>query len=142
MKDNIAEENTAGSEGSATAAAEPPSVETDASDQLLSQIRSLMEGQQLFLNNELKLADVAKALGTNSSYVSSCIRTKLGCSFSQFVNRYRVDYAKQQMTQRQGEKLSSIGLESGFSNETSFYRAFKAVTGMTPGEWLGSLGDS
>lgn len=142
MKDNIAEENTAGAEGSATAAAEPPSVETDASDQLLSQIRSLMEGQQLFLNNELKLADVAKALGTNSSYVSSCIRTKLGYSFSQFVNRYRVDYAKQQMIQRQGEKLSSIGLESGFSNETSFFRAFKAVTGMTPGEWLGSLGDS
>ena len=114
-------------------------LENSSLEQLFTCVCRLMDENQLFLNSELKLADVAVALGTNNSYVSSCINSKAGCSFTQFVNRYRVEYAKEKMLQRNGEKLSSIGLESGFSNETSFFRAFKAVTGMTPGEWLSKV---
>ncbi len=135
-----AEDSTTPSKAPTDDASDSPQSESNNSDstfdQLFVRICQQMEENQLFLNSELKLADLAVALGTNNNYVSTCINSKVGCSFTQFVNRYRVEYVKQRMLQRQGEKLSSIGLESGFANETSFFRAFKTITGMTPGEWL------
>ena len=104
-------------------------------DDLLERIRRLMEVQQLFLNPVLKLSDVAHRLGTNSRYVSDCINTQCNCSFTHFVNVYRVEYAKQLILQRPDEKLSSICTEAGFTNETTFFRSFRAVTGMTPNSW-------
>ena len=35
-------------------------------------------------------------------------------------------------------KLTTVSMESGFANETSFFRVFKAITGYTPKEWLAS----
>lgn len=129
------------SEVSTPTPSEPDSILSDnnASDELFARICILMEEEKMFLKSDLKLTDVSKALGTNNTYVSTCIKSQKGCSFSQFVNRYRVEYAKKEMQGRRGEKLSTIGMESGFSNETSFFRAFKQVTGMTPGEWLNSV---
>ncbi len=36
-------------------------------------------------------------------------------------------------------KTSVVATESGFNTEASFFRNFKAVTGMTPREWIESL---
>ena len=32
-------------------------------------------------------------------------------------------------------KITEVFLNSGFANETTFFRIFKATTGMTPNEW-------
>lgn len=104
-------------------------------DDLLPRIRQTMEQDDLFLNPDLKLSDVANQLGTNIRYISDCINAECNCSFSQFVNAYRVEYAKQLILQRPDEKLSIICKEAGFNNETTFFRSFRAVTGMTASEW-------
>ncbi|MBQ8656336.1 MAG: helix-turn-helix domain-containing protein, partial [Prevotella sp.] len=106
--------------------------------ELIQRIYRLMEEQQLYLNSELKVQDVADALGTNRTYVSNCIKNIRGCSFSQFVNGYRVEYAKQLLRSNAGIKLSEVWACSGFSSESSFFRAFKAVTGTTPKDWIAS----
>ena len=62
-------------------------------EELMERICQYMEEQQPFLNSTLKLQDLADALDSNRSYISSCIRKQRGCSFSQFVNIYRVEYA-------------------------------------------------
>ena len=105
-------------------------------EELMQRIRQLITDQQLFKQSELKVADVAILLGTNARYVSDCINQIEGRSFSQYVNGFRIDYAKQQLRQQPNIKLSVLSLESGFANETSFFRAFKSLTGMTPREWL------
>ena len=112
-------------------------VYADDNEHLMQRIRTLMSEQQLFLHSELKLTDVAAKLNTNSRYVSDAIKAQCGCSFSQFVNGYRIDYAKHLLRRRPDKKVTSVYMEAGFSNETSFFRAFKAITGMTPGEWVG-----
>lgn len=107
--------------------------------ELMESICQLMDKRQLFLNSELKVSDIAAELNTNSRYVSDCIKQGKNITFKQFVNGYRVDYAKQLMRQDPGMKLSVVGLKSGFSNEMTFYRTFKASTGMTPKEWVSRL---
>lgn len=96
----------------------------------------LMERQQLFRNSELKVTDVASALATNTRYVSDCIRSERGQTFSQFVNVYRVEYAKQQLLQHPDKSVILIYTDAGFSSERSFFRIFKEATGMTTREWV------
>ena len=101
----------------------------------MQRIRDLMEQQQLYLNSELKLADVATMLNTNRNVISNCINSQHGSSFSQFVNEYRVRYAQELMRRQPDIKISEVWMVSGFSTEASFFRTFKATTGKTPSEW-------
>ena len=91
---------------------------------LMNRICQLMEAQKLYLNEELKIADVASALGTNRA-----------CSFTQFVNTYRIEHAKHLLQSRPDIKLIEVWTSSGFSTERTFLRTFKSVTGMTPSEF-------
>jgi AraC-like DNA-binding protein len=101
---------------------------------LLNRICELMENEQPFLNSNLKITDVAAMLHTNRTYVSNCINNQRNCTFMQFINTYRVAYA-QKLMKETDKKMPEIWLTSGFANETSFFRTFKTVTGMTPNEW-------
>lgn len=107
-------------------------------EQLMGRIRQLMEEQKLYLNSELKVADIAEALKVRKNHISDCINSLEGCTFSVFVNKCRVEHAKLLLSQYPEKKISTISQESGFSNETSFFRTFKAITGMTPNEWKNS----
>ena len=107
----------------------------DADTELMNRITKLIHEQKLFQKSDLKVSDIAAQLGTNSRYISDCIKMCQGTSFSQFVNTCRVEYAMQLMRQYPDKKIVEVYLESGFSNETTFFRAFKAQTGLTPSEW-------
>ncbi len=104
--------------------------------ELMERISQLMAQEQLYLRSDLKVQDVAVALQTNSSYVSECINSLRGQSFSQFVNTYRVHHAQELLRQNPSMKTAIVAMSSGFTTEASFFRNFKAVTGTTPREWL------
>lgn len=123
-------------------ASQPPSVDEQvsmadapANNQLMQRMEWLMEHDQLYLRPGLKLSDIAVALNTNSRYVSDVIKVSKGCSFSQFVNGYRIAHAQQLMTADPDIKLHAIASESGFANDKALVRAFRDFTSMTPTEW-------
>jgi AraC-like DNA-binding protein len=103
--------------------------------ELMQRIHHLVVEEKQFLNSDLTVSDIAKQLGTHRNNISSCVNLIKDCNFTQYVNGYRIDYAKQLMRQHPDMKLNTVGLESGFANETSFYRTFKMITGKTPSEW-------
>ena len=86
-------------------------------------------------DSELKVTDIAAALGSNRRFISDCINSQRGCSFTQFINGYRIDHAKRILRQDPNKKIADVYMEAGFANEQSFFRTFKAITGMTPSEW-------
>ena len=98
-------------------------------------LKALMEEKQRFRNKELRLADVATELGTNTSYLSSALSNELHTTFPAFVTSYRINYAQELMRNNASMNLSQVAEESGFSNERNFLRSFKAICGMTPSEW-------
>jgi YesN/AraC family two-component response regulator len=102
---------------------------------LMQRICLLMEQQQLFMNPNLKITDLATALGTNRSAISNCINSQRNCSFPQFVNTYRVAYAQELLRSQPDIKIAEVCVKSGFPSEASFYRIFKAITGTTPSAW-------
>ena len=104
----------------------------------MDRITQQMEEGRMFLKKGLTKEDLARAVGSNSRYVSDCINRKAGCSFIDYVNGYRIRYAQHLLYENPDMRLSEISEESGFSSEVTFYRNFKARTGQTPGEWLAS----
>ena len=104
--------------------------------ELVERICRLMDEEHLYLNSNLKVQDVAVRLKTNSSYVSECINSGRAQTFSQFINTYRVRHAQKLLRQQPDMKTANVAIESGFSTESAFFRNFKAVTGMTPREWV------
>lgn len=121
-------------------ASAPPEGKEDISNQqrirLLEQIEQQMQQEEIFRSQGLTIADLASAVGSNRTYVSSCINTMYGMSFSSYVNRYRILYAQKRMLEGAAPTLSEIADEAGFADRTSFYRSFKKETGQTPSEWL------
>ena len=111
-----------------------PAPDSPRDEQLMQRIIRLMEEQRPYLDSDLKQADVATALGVRLDEVSRCINSN-AFNFSQFINGYRIEYAKQLMLRKPGIKMTQVAIESGFSNETTFFRTFKAIVGMPPSEW-------
>lgn len=105
------------------------------SNELIARIIQLMETQQVYLNQDLKVKDVADSLNVSSNTISACINAQKGCSFNQFVNEYRVEHAKKLLSEATDMKISHICHESGFASEATFFRVFKTTTGLTPKEW-------
>ena len=108
-------------------------------NKLMQRIIALMEEEKPYLSSELKVSDLADSIGINSRTLSDCIRNSTGSTFANFINAYRIDHAKALMRQQPDMKISEVFLSSGFANETTFFRIFKAVTGMTPNEWKAKI---
>lgn len=126
-------EETAGSIPEETVPAAGPD---DRLVRLMEQITVQMEEKELFRKNGLTKEDLARAVSSNSRYVSDCINAVAGCSFIDYVNGYRIRYAQRLLYENPDMRLSEISEESGFSSEVTFYRNFKSRTGQTPVEWL------
>jgi AraC-like DNA-binding protein len=90
--------------------------------------------QGLFQDNELSLAKLAQASGLNVHLASKAINECSGGNFYDWVNLYRVDKAKSLLTESK-EQVSKICYDVGFNSKSTFYAAFKKVTGVTPGAY-------
>jgi AraC-like DNA-binding protein len=109
-----------------------------ANAELMQRIHHLVVDEKQFLNSDLTVLALAKQLGTHRNNVSACVNEQKGCNFTQYINGYRVECAKQLMLKYPDLKMNAIGSDSGFANDTSFFRTFKALTGQTPNEWKAS----
>ncbi len=107
------------------------------SEQIGKRFEELMIAQRFFIRNDLKIDDLVKEIGSNRTYVSNYINRTYHCSFSEYTNNLRIEYAKTLLlSSAKGTKLSQIAEEAGFASEQSFYRNFKKFVGMTPIEWV------
>ncbi|MBQ8656908.1 MAG: helix-turn-helix domain-containing protein [Prevotella sp.] len=114
---------------------EPTDPKADSEQLLMDRIRKLMDERQVFLNNDLKLEDISKELGVHRNDISACINSQTGCTVPQFINGYRVEQAKQLLRDVPEKKVSAVWMDCGFTNEQTFFRIFRATTGMTPKEF-------
>ncbi len=82
----------------------------------------------------LSLADVARRLGTNESYVSRACNDGLGQNFNAVINGFRVTAVQARLLDS-GEDLLGLALDCGFSSKASFNRVFREIAGTSPSAW-------
>jgi AraC-like DNA-binding protein len=107
-------------------------------DQMLIQrLQQYMENEKPYLDPELSLSGLAKAMGLNRNQLSQLINTGIGENFYDFINKYRVEEVKRLMIDpaKQNYNLLGIALEAGFKSKSTFNLIFKRFTGLTPSEY-------
>lgn len=85
---------------------------------------------------DVTLASLAKALGTNTVYLSRAFNLGLGENFNAVINRRRVAAVQRTLADPvETRDMLTIALEAGFGSKASFNRAFVDFTGQTPSAW-------
>jgi AraC-like DNA-binding protein len=100
-------------------------------------IVSFVRDTKIYKDKELNLFSVAKLLQMPYREVSIVINKFSNKNFNLFLNEFRVDEAKQLITDDSSDKfnLTWIAEEVGFNSRSTFFAAFKTISGMTPAEY-------
>jgi len=107
-------------------------------DTLIGRIEHAMRNDNLFLQPELSLVSLCEQVGTNRTYASKAIKDATGCNFSDYVNRFRLEYALEMMKQLPKDQIviQNIAVQCGCGSIQTFYRYFKLFYNETPTQWL------
>lgn len=97
----------------------------------------LLEKQEIYINTDLRITDVAKMLNTNRTYTSRLLNDAFHTNFADLINSYRAKKSAEILKSDINNEFSmeDITIMSGFSSVSSFYRSFKKETGVTPGDY-------
>ena len=100
-------------------------------NRIAAKLETAMENDGLYLNPNLSLRVLAKHVSVPPNYVSQTLNGYIGETFFDYINRWRIEYAKPLLT-ASDESVLNITYDSGFNSRSSFYKAFKKETGQTP----------
>ena len=92
--------------------------------------------EEIFLNPDLSLPILAENLGIQTYQLSQVINEK-GMNFYEYINRMRIDYAKNLIRENDDVlNIARIAFNSGFNSISAFNSAFKKYCGLTPSEYI------
>ncbi|MBQ8003062.1 MAG: AraC family transcriptional regulator [Clostridia bacterium] len=86
------------------------------------------------LSENLALDAIAEASYTDRFYLSHLFKKEMGISITDYIGMQRIAMAKKLISQ--GGNASKIYSECGFNDYSSFYRAFKKLSGKSPAEFF------
>lgn len=80
------------------------------------------------------LARLAEIVGVHPTHTARAFRKAFGCTMGEYIRHLRIERAKPEVLG--GDfALSEIAQRAGFADQSHFTRAFKRVTGTTPGTY-------
>lgn len=82
----------------------------------------------------ITLTEVAKKFHFNASYLSSYFSANNSEGFSEYVNKVRVQKAKEMLVATE-ESISEISDRVGYSDQSYFTKVFKKMTGVSPSQY-------
>lgn len=91
--------------------------------------------QKGFLNSRITIIQLSKIIGVNRTYLSNHINMIYGMNFNLWLNRMRIDEAKQLIKLSPKRNLSEIAVQIGFTDLAHFSKQFKLHEGVSPSEW-------
>ena len=110
--------------------------ERNHTDCTIERIHTYIDGH---LGEDLSLARLAEIVYLNPSYLSRLYKQATGQNLSVTIDQARIASAKALMAQGT-LRIHEVGTQVGYETATSFTRFFRKWTGVTPQEYLESMG--
>lgn len=99
-----------------------------------TRLRRVLEYVDVHLAEDFTVGDLAKVACLSIFHFTRAFAAAVGVPPHRYVSQRRLDYAKA-MIVAGGKPLGKIAFDARFSSQSSFTRAFRRATGMTPGEY-------
>ena len=111
-------------------------------EQLCRRLEEYITQHKPYKEKDLKLSTLAQAINITSHKLSFLLNNNYKLSFGDFINTYRINSIKEQMTlpkNLQHFTIEALAYEAGFSSRSAFYTAFKKLTGASPVEFARNM---
>jgi len=102
---------------------------------LLDSLNRVMREEKLYLNPSLSLALLARKVGNLQTTVSQAINENLNKSFNLYINEFRIQHAQDLLINESHLNMELVAERSGFNSNSTFFSAFKKITGQTPASY-------
>ncbi len=103
--------------------------------QVLENLEILLHEEKIYLIEDLRLPDLAKALQLNRTQLSELLNSHFGMTFPQFINRFRIEEARRLLQTEHEKNILEIAFATGFGSKAAFSAEFKRATGKTASEY-------
>jgi AraC-like DNA-binding protein len=109
---------------------------------LEGELLAVMERERPWANSELTLSELAVQLNSTPHKLSEILNSRIGKSFYDFVNGYRVREVQRriQAGEARTRKMLALALDAGFASKSTFNEAFKKHTLQTPSDFRQTVG--
>lgn len=101
-------------------------------EKIMRRLQELMEHEQIYRQDDLKLEDVAAMLYITPHQLSEFVNDQMGMNYASVINKYRIEEAKRILVSEPEKSTLMIAFEVGFGSKQSFNLIFKNQTGLTP----------
>lgn len=110
----------------------------DETELLKKKLDSLMLNDQVFLQSDLTLADVADKLQTSTNNLSWLLNQVYHATFYDFINGYRVKAFIKKIENQEHLKhtILALSMDVGFNSKSTFNKAFKDSMNDTPSNFI------
>ena len=100
-----------------------------------------MVNEKPHLNFDITIATISEKLNLKERQLSEVINKYRKENFYEFINKYRIDEAKQLLKENDYKKMTILEVvyASGFNSKSVFNLSFKNQTGMTPTQYRQSF---
>ena len=101
-------------------------------------LEKYMHDRKPYLRPGFSIRDMAFDLGLQPYQLSAFINREIGMHFTDYINRFRVEYSEMLIKSDLAGKinLKELAFKCGFNNRNSFTTAFKKFTGEKPSDYI------
>ena len=112
-------------------------IDNNLADDYLNTLTNFMISQKPFLKEDCNLQYISDQTGISIHQISNVLNSKLKKNFSDYINEYRIEESKLLLHSDHSERLTieALGFECGFGSKSSFNKAFKKHTQLTPSQY-------
>jgi two-component system, response regulator YesN len=107
-------------------------------EKLMSKDEYAIQRAKSYVNNNFagnaSVSELSERLGLHPNYFSSLFKHRTGQTFSDYLRSVRIKKAMELMTTT-NLKVYEIACQVGYNDNAQFYRAFRQVTGVPPGQF-------
>ncbi len=108
----------------------------EAIDLIKERLQSLMDNSDVWQNPDLSAGELCNLVGTNTSYLQKAIKEMGWQSYSDMINRKRIEYVCRELSAGRGENIQDVFYRAGYRSRVTAWRNFTAITGLSPAEWV------
>jgi YesN/AraC family two-component response regulator len=107
---------------------------SESSDKRAPKADMVMDYIHIHFRSDIDTTSISDNTGVCYSSVGRIVRSKTGKNVLEYINRLRIEEAKRLLRQTD-MNMKEIAVNIGYNNEQSFFRYFRKLEGLTPGEF-------